>query len=191
MQPDVTVGGLVVPGYAVAAIAAIASAIWAWASSRRIKSYESTLRQRELAIESRFSQQNEAFRLAHSPRVSGAVKLWAAFCEFERCLRAQLSPMRVYTIPKDTAREEADRVKEELRLKQERSIREATAAAWGSLKVARDEAEVLLPGPVFAKFDKLFRCFYDAHGEQWVAELAGEPGRTVNSLRRASRSPSC
>ena len=177
MPSDVTVGGWVIPGFMLTGLAAIASALWSWFSASRVKKLESSLRQRELELESRFKQQDDAFRLAHSPRVTAAVKLWTTFCEYERCLRTQLSPMRVYSIPQDVPREEAERVKEEQRVKQERAFREATAAAWGNLKVARDEAEVLIPGSVFAQFDQLFKYFNDAHGEQWASEMIAEPGR--------------
>jgi hypothetical protein len=179
MPTDVTIGAWVIPGVLVSAGVAIASGFWTWLSASRLKKLESNLKQRELELESRFKQQDEAFRLAHSPRVTAAVKLWATFCEYERCLRAQLSPMRVYSVPEGVPREEAEREKEEQRVKQERAFREATAAAWGSLKVARDEAEVLLPGPVFSQFDQLFKFFNDAHGEQWASEMIAEPGRNL------------
>lgn len=178
MLSDVTVGGWVIPGFLLTGVAAIGSALWSWFSASRIKKMESSLRQRELELESRFKQQDEAFRVAHSPRVAAAVKLWATYCEYERCLKTQLSPGRVYNIPQDIPPEEAERVKEDQRVKQEQAFRDAIAAAWANLKVARDEAEVLLPGQVFSQFDQLFKQLNDARSAQWTAELIQEPARS-------------
>lgn len=43
------------------------------------------------ALTSRLRREEGVYRLAQSPRVASAIKLWTAFCEFERRVDAALN----------------------------------------------------------------------------------------------------
>jgi hypothetical protein len=121
------------------------------------------------AIKSRLHREEEAFRLAHSPRVTAAIKLWTTFCEFERAMGAALNPMSPYYVAKDVEAKVTDpvlRAQQEARIK---AIEAGVANAWATLKGARDEAECLIDAATFDAFNVLFGQYDSAYGGVWLA----------------------
>ncbi len=160
MGSDIVVAGVVVPGI----VAAVVAALWNLASQRELR-----------AIESRLRREEEAFRLAQSPRVRAAVALWVAFCELERSLRSLVTPFDAL-VPEDLPADERHRLAREAWERHEAEALAAMRSAFGALKKARDEAECLLTAPVFARFDALYRSCDAAQAEYW-ASRAGDFGR--------------
>lgn len=126
------------------------------------------------AIKSRLHREEEAFRLAHSPRVTAAVKLWAAFCEFERAAGAAVSPFSIAYEPTTGTREQKDAAMKEQHRADVAAKQKRVGAAWEVLKLARDEAECLIDGPTFEKFSELFSEVDSAFGQVWGARIADD-----------------
>ncbi len=200
---DIVIAGFVIP----AVVSAVVSGIWGYLKDRdlaRLKGslerdlegFKSHLQREQETLKSRLQREQEAFRLVHSPRVTGAVRLWAAFCEFDRSLRQLVVPLRYLNVPKGVTREEEERIREEEWQKQEADLSSRVSNAWNALKVARDEAEVLLPGPVYAMFDDLFKLCMEANNHyrtaQLMSRMANYPGgeslmKVTESIEAADR----
>lgn len=153
--PDLLLPGLVVPASLLSLGVAGWAGVWTYLTKQRMALLESQLRQQDEAFRSSLRRQEEAFRLVHSPRVTGALKLWAAFCDFERALRRLASPGRVVTYPPDATQEQRNQAHRDQLARE----REEFSAAWIALKTHHDEAEVLLPADVFARFEALQTTF--------------------------------
>jgi hypothetical protein len=163
VDTEVVIAGFVIPGFVAAAVAGL------W----------NLLAQRELrAIESRLRREEEAFRLSQSPRVRAAVELWRGFCEYERCLRALVTPFSPL-LPDDLSGEEQRQMEREAWQRQQEEALAALRLAWKDLKKARDEAECLLEGEVFERFEGLYRSCDAAQREYWAGRSAdfGRPER--------------
>ena len=89
MQSEITLWGIAIPSVVATAISSLVMWYLNHQSMKEIK-----------ALESRLRREEEAFRLLHSPRVSTAVKLWSAFCDFETCVRFAVSPASLIAKPK-------------------------------------------------------------------------------------------
>src|SRR5438874_2387607 len=111
---EITFWGITIPTAVAGVIASLVSWLLNHRGMKEIKE-----------LESRLKREEDAYRLLHSPRVTTAIKLWSAFCEFERCVSAAASPASQGT-------DEAARWKK------------AVFEAWTALKAVQDEAEVLL-----------------------------------------------
>ncbi len=186
---DIVIAGFVIP----AVVSAVVSGLWTYFKDRNLKrlegdlqrqleAFRSSLQAEQEALKSRLQREQEAFRLAQSPRVTGAVKLWAAFCEFDRRLRPLLSPGRIVYIPDDTKEEDKERVRNEQWQKQEAEFQTNVAQAWDTLKVARDEAEVLLPGETFDLFHEVFSHCLSAY-DMYRVEQMTRAVRTGGALK--------
>jgi hypothetical protein len=125
------------------------------------------------ALESRLRRQEEAYRLAQSPRVTAALDLWGAFCRFERALERSLVPSpSTYDVltPRDLERVPG----------REALVREAVEEmreAWVGLSAARDRAEVLVPAPAFRAFEDAFQAYNMVYDERWAARMGSGEGR--------------
>lgn len=172
MVQDFSLGGYLIPAYVVSAAAAVWVYVWTHLTEKRVASLESSLRIQEDAFRSTLRRQEEAFRLVHSPRVTGAVRLWASFCEFERALRQCVSPGRVVVEPPNATPEQ----KEQALREQVAQERKTVVDAWQQFKTIRDEAEVLLPGDVFAAFNSLYLTFERAFGRKRAEEMVRSLG---------------
>jgi hypothetical protein len=149
--PDLPVFGHAIPAYAVTLVVAAWVGLWTYWTKRKMAALESKFTQQGDTFRSSLRRQEEAFRLVHSPRVAAALKLWPAFCEFERTLRRLASPGRVVVEPPNATEEQ----RQEAHRAQLARERAEFGEAWSNLKVHHDEAEVLLPGDVFSAFDDL------------------------------------
>lgn len=174
MADTITFWGIAIPSAVASSIGALVMWFLNHRSAKAIK-----------AIESRLHREEEAFRLVHSPRVTTAVKVWCAFCEFERCVNAAISPANIVHHREGVSREEQNEDSRRQILEQQAAWMKAVAAAWGILKQARDEAEVLLDDATFKRLDALYKACDSACADVWAARLSGDLKMLVEATSRA------
>ncbi len=182
MQGDITFWGITIPGGIAAGIAFLVTSYLNQRNAKGIKKLESRLRKDE-----------EAFRLLHSPRVSTAVKLWSAFCDFERSVRLIVSPVSLLPAqPMGQTYQEEQKASQRLLAEDAARRNKLVGESWEKLKAVRDEAEVLLDGDTFVTFEALYRICDGAFTEVWAARQTGDErevamatGRALKTLDRA------
>jgi len=153
MAADITVWGI--PTLVASIVGGSVAWLLNYLGMKNIKQLESTLKREE-----------EAYRLHHSPRVTTAIKLWRAYCEFERVVGAAVSP-------DGQATEEAERRKN------------LVIKAWGALTEVADEAEVLLDEHTVRTFNGLFNLCDAAYRAVWNARTIGDPARHIAAVEAA------
>jgi len=164
---DLVLGATVISAAVVSAIGAVWTSVWTYVTTKDLKHVESRLRRDE-----------EEFRLVHSPRVTAAIELWAALCEYERRVNAFLVTLRApLGLPEDQARA----IDEQLRGAREREKVELKQS-WFVVNAARDRAEVLIDTNAFKALDTVFRAYTGAATAQRSAERL--------EARRANPEPS-
>jgi hypothetical protein len=164
-MPDLLVAGIVIPGF----VAAIVSALWAYATQRSLH-----------ALESRLRREEEGFRLAQSPRVQAAIRLWSAWNAFDRAIRDLVTPYAPLDADDDLGEED----RREAFHRHEREASRAVRAAHRKLVVARAEAECLVPANVFGAFEALLRTTSTAGDRYWASRARELGGPEKVELRR-------
>jgi hypothetical protein len=136
-------------------------------------------------IESRFRRDEEAFRLAHSPRVVAAIELWSSFCRFEEAIEKALysSSFNLY---------EAPTVDEMVKLTEgDAHLKKATAdlhAAFLELTPALAKAELLLHRVTYAACAELAKAYDSVYGEGALAKELGYAPALRHERERQRRS---
>ena len=177
---DVALGRIVIPGVLLSAAASIASAVWTYYSIRDLKRIESRLRRDE-----------EAFRLAQSPRVAAAMELWSAFCRFEAAVERALYP-NTFSLYEAPTFGDVDQL-----MKDDAHVQRATdqvRAALKDLLPALNKAELLLDATTFDACSELFKVYDTAYSEHALAkETGGDHPKTrhARELERLAETARC
>jgi hypothetical protein len=160
MVEGLTLLGVAVPTVLATALGSLAAKWMDHRASREIRALESRLRRNE-----------EAYRVAQSPRVTTAVKLWMAYCEFERAVQASVNPSRIVYEPKDGTPEQKEESKRQQIREQTAAREKAVMDSWVTVNRARDEAECLLDADTFLLFQKLYEDCDSAHKQVWMTQF--------------------
>lgn len=161
---DWAIGWFVIPG----AVASLGAALWTYIATRDLNRIESRLRRDE-----------EAFKLAQSPRVQASIDLWCALCDFERlldrCIYPSFSSFDVASQEELAASPQSGRLDPE-------SV-QALRAAERTLRVARDKAELLLPAGAFETLEAAAAAYGAAYDVRW-SKVMGWPSDNEATLQR-------
>jgi len=168
MTETISLWGVAIPTMAASAVGALV----AWLVTHQLtKEIE--------AVRSRLHREEEAFRLAHSPRVEAAIKLWRAFCDFERATAAAVLPVSITTTPTTGTDEEKAASTNQQHRAYVTNTQRRVAETWDALAAARAEAECLMDEQTFQLFNELFELHDKAYGRVWAARLAGNADPTL------------
>jgi hypothetical protein len=172
---DVAFGWFVIPGVLGGLLGSLGSLLWNHRAAKELR-----------ALESRLRIQEEAYRVAHSPRMAAALDMGDASCRFERALEMSLAPsVSTYDVATPGDMDEIPGTGALLR-----AAAGEMREAWRDLAAARDRAEVLVPAQVFEAFEQAFRAYNAVHDARWAERMGiagGEERLPPGGLDEARR----